>query len=154
MNTYASLILWILAVELIGALSGIMTKDSLATWYINLKRSPLTPPNYVFGLVWTVLYACIGTVGWFIWQTQNESMGWIKFWFIVQLCLNFSWTPLFFYFHWTGIALLSMIAIIAIVIYLIVALLWLHTWFAVLLMPYLLWLLLACHLNYYIWRYN
>jgi len=154
MNKYVSLGIWVCGLELLGALSGLVTQDSVGTWYVALNRSPLTPPNYVFGIVWTLLYAMIATSGWLIWQSNHEGLFQVKCLFLIQLIFNLSWTPLFFYFHLTGVSLVWMAVIILMTLYLIVKLIKVVQWASMLLIPYLLWLLLACQLNYYIWMYN
>ena len=154
MRNIIRLILFILLLEILGGLSGFVTKGSVDSWYVNLNRSPLTPPNYVFGIVWSILYAMIATSGWLIWQTKNKVCALEKSLFIFQLVLNLSWTPLFFYLQQTGLALLLISTLIVCVGYLIKRLLLLSKWSAFLLIPYLMWLLLACQLNYYIWMYN
>jgi benzodiazapine receptor len=154
MNKYIQLAIFIIGLELLGALSGITTKDSVGEWYTTLNRSPLTPPGYIFGIVWSFLYATIAISGWLIWQKESPSSFQIKSLFIFQLILNLSWTPLFFYFHLTGLSFIWLIMIVAIVFYLIFKLVKINFFAGALLIPYLFWLLLACQLNHYIWTHN
>jgi len=70
---YLRLIIWILSLMLIGSLIGALTKGGVSGWYADINRSPLTPPNYVFGIAWSILYAMIATSGWIIWESKSFS---------------------------------------------------------------------------------
>lgn len=154
-KSYLFLILWITALLTIGSLMGALTKSEISTWYSALDRSPLTPPNYVFPIAWTILYAIIAICGWIIWQaTSMTGLRLTKFLYAMQLILNFSWTPLFFRYHLHGLSLIVLIAkdiIAALIIYLT------YKKFrsvSLLMFPYLLWILFATYLNFYIWQHN
>ncbi len=153
-KTYRSLIIWVLCLIVIGATIGNLTKDGIDSWYIVLNRPPLTPPSYIFGIVWSILYAMIGASGWAIWRSKYPKLGSIKILYASQLLLNWSWTPIFFIYHLTGVALICLLLMT-----IIVGLIVLKTYqqlniVAWLLIPYLLWLLFATYLNFYIWQYN
>ncbi|MCC7414697.1 MAG: tryptophan-rich sensory protein [Epsilonproteobacteria bacterium] len=150
-----SLIASIISLVLIGFIIGLSTKGGVDTWYATLHRSPLTPPNYVFGIAWSILYAMIATAGWFIWRAQPcPELPTIKKLFIAQLMLNWCWTPLFFTYHLIGSALACIMLIITLVALLIITSYSKMPLAALLLMPYLLWLLFAAHLNFHIWLYD
>ena len=70
---YIRLIIWILTLILVGSVIGSLTKSSIDTWYQTLTRSPLTPPDYVFGIAWSILYAMIAVSGWLIWGAKPCS---------------------------------------------------------------------------------
>lgn len=152
---YLSLFLWITTLIAIGSLIGSLTKAEISTWYSILNRSPLTPPNYVFPVAWTILYMLIGLCGWRIWHTPSFSyLKLIKNLYVIQLILNWSWTPLFFHYHLTGFSLLVLIImdiLVSIIIYLTYSKVRLAS---LLMIPYLLWILFASYLNFYIWQYN
>ncbi len=151
-KSFLALLAWISTLVLIGWIIGLLTKSNVATWYPTLIRSPLTPPNYVFAPFWTALYAMIGMVGWFIWSEENQKA--LKTLFIAQLVLNWSWSQIFFSYHLIGAALVCLAAIIALVALIIIKTYQTLRLVALLLAPYFLWLLLAFHLNYYIWMHN
>jgi tryptophan-rich sensory protein len=125
-------------------------------WYESLAKPAWTPPGPAFPLVWTTLYALMGTAAWLVWRRPKETPGrrFALAAFLVQLALNAVWTPVFFGMH----AMLAALAVIAA--------LWLAiltTLFAFrpvsppaagLLVPYLLWVTLATALNFEIWRLN
>jgi benzodiazapine receptor len=154
-KTHLSLIIWIVALIAIGGVISSLTKPEISTWYSALNRSTLTPPNYVFPVAWTILYGIIGACGWLIWRkSQFPRLSVIKTLYVTQLILNWSWTPLFFHCHLTGLSLIVLIAMDILVGTI--------TWLAyqkmravsLLMIPYLSWILFATYLNFYIWWYN
>lgn len=154
-KNYLSLVIWGVVLIAIGFVIGSLTKLEISTWYSILNRSPLTPPNYIFPVAWTVLYGAIGACGSIIWHSSSfPKLKIIKVLYLIQLVLNLSWTPLFFYYHFTGISLIVLFCMDI----LVSMLLWLAYQQArvvsLLMIPYLLWILFATHLNFYIWHYN
>jgi tryptophan-rich sensory protein len=92
---YLTLITWIIALVAIGSIIGSLTIAKINTWYSTLNRSPLTPPNYVFPVVWNILYGAIGACGWLIWRTTTfPVLNTIKTLYMTQLILNWSWPPI------------------------------------------------------------
>jgi len=153
-KNYLSLLIWIIALMFIGWTLGSVTKAEVSTWYSTLNRSPLTPPNYMFGIAWTILYVLIAISGWMIWQKQFQNLKNIKSLYIAQLLLNWSWTPLFFLYHLTDISLvvlLTMNILVAAIIYQSYAKMKLVS---LLMAPYMAWILFAAYLNFYVWQYN
>jgi benzodiazapine receptor len=154
-KNYLSLMIWMVALITIGSSIGLLTKPEISTWYHTLNRSSLTPPNYAFPIAWTILYAAIGACGWFIWSTSSfPKLGSIKVLYIIQLLLNWSWTPLFFHYHLTGISLVVLGAMDILVSMLIFLSYPKMKAVGLLMIPYLLWILYASHLNFYIWQHN
>lgn len=152
---YASLVGWIFGLLGASSLLSVLTKNNISSWYLDLNRSLLTPPNYVFGYVWTVLYTMIGIAGWIIWRApETEEIHSIKKVFIIQLILNWCWTPLFFGLHLTGVALACLVGLVVTTALIILKTHKQLTYVTFLLLPYLCWLLLATHLNWYIWQFN
>jgi benzodiazapine receptor len=146
-----SLILWIMVLVLLGSGIGVLTGSDSSLWYQGLKRSAATPPNVIFPVVWTFLYALIGVCGWLIWRGTFRTQKIVKMVYILQLVLNWMWTPLFFHYHWIGGALLAVIMLaFTIGILMVLA----PKPVSVLMTPYLGWVLFAVYLNLYIWWYN
>lgn len=150
-----SLIIWIIVLIAIGALIGSLTKPEISTWYSELNRSTLTPANYVFPIAWTILYGMLGVCGWLIWRESSYTKApLIKILYVTQLILNWSWTPLFFHYHLTGFSLV-VLGLMDILVCSLIFLAYRKTKVVSLLMiPYLLWILFASYLNFYIWWYN
>lgn len=154
-KNYFSLAIWITALIVIGSMIGSLTKPEIGNWYSSLNRSELTPPNYVFPIAWTILYGIIGACGWLIWRKQSfPDLLLIKFLYVIQLALNWSWTPLFFQYHLTGISLLVLIIMDILVILIIYLAYDRIKLVSLIMLTYLGWILFATFLNFYIWQYN
>lgn len=154
-KNYLALIIWIFSLIAIGGAIGSLTKPEINTWYSTLNRAPLTPPNYVFPVAWTILYGIIGACGWLLWHKASfPRLNALKILYITQLILNWSWTPMFFHFHLTGLSLIvlaSMDILVGALIFLAYPKI---RAVSLLMIPYFLWILFASYLNFYIWQYN
>ncbi len=152
---YLKLVSWIALFLLISYSTSMITKSSINTWYVTLNRSFLTPPGYVFGLVWSILYIMIATAGWMIWnQKANSRAKLLKNLFIFQLILNWTWSPLFFIYQLTNFSIISLIVMIISTAILVFKSYKPLRNVSILMMPYLLWLTFALYLNIYIYLYN
>lgn len=122
-------------------------------WYAGLNKPSFNPPGWVFGPVWTVLYAMMGVSAWLIWRHQGLRGTALKFW-LLQLVLNATWTPVFFVAHEMGWALGIIMAMwLAILVTIVVA--WSPSRAAALLLvPYLCWVSFATLLNATLWKLN
>lgn len=149
MNKISKIILVVILLEIIGYLLGLMTKNNLV-WYANLNKSSLTPPNYFFGIAWSILYAILGYVLWYVWHSNNK----LKFLFAVQMALNWSWTPVFFHFKLISLAAFILSIITTVNLYLTFSLWQSDRTISLLITPYILWLSLASYLNLYIVWFN
>ena len=149
------LVIWIVILQTIGYAMGNITEANLDPWYLSLNKSFLTPPGYIFGIVWSGLYLLLAIVGWQLFQDKKiVNLNQLQLTFVVQLILNWLWTPLFFYLHWIGIALVCLIVIV-----------WFTTLFLIfawrqqrllfwLMFPYWCWVCFALYLNFFIWHGN
>lgn len=154
-KNYFSLFFWIVALQLIAISIGFFNKTEMSNWYIFLNRSTLTPPSYIFPIAWTFLYTLISICGWIIWQVYSSvQLKFLKYLYVVQLLLNWIWTPLFFYYHFISLSffvLILMNILIGTIIYFAYKPVKIVS---ILMIPYLLWLMFAGYLNGYIWYYN
>lgn len=131
------------------------SRYSPGTSYQVLRKPAWTPPAWVFGPVWTVLYALMGVAAWLVWKEGGFGHAAIPLsLFLLQLALNGAWSWLFFGLEQRGVAcveiLLLWLAILATLI---------TFWNArplagALLLPYLAWVSFAAALNFAIWRMN
>lgn len=155
----------VVAVILLAAVAAVALGGSLATtsnvdgWYGEAERAPWSPPNGVFGPVWTLLYAGIALACFLVWRRgylgsgrPNRARPWLTGW-IVQLVLNAAWTPAFFAgFPVIGepawwIAAAIILALLLTVLWLILtAPRWSRTAMAIMI-AYALWLAFATTLN-------
>lgn len=121
-------------------------------WYATLVKPPWTPPNAIFGPVWTVLYVLIALSGWLVWRAGDRGLA-LGLW-ALQLVLNALWSWLFFGLHAIGWALAD-IGLLWLAIAAFVAAAWRRAPIAGLLfLPYAAWVGYAATLNLAIWRLN
>ena len=146
--------LFYLACFLAAGLGSLFTMVSVGSWYAGLAKPSWNPPAWVFGPVWTVLYAMMAVAGWLVWRRGGPASWLALRWFAVQLVLNVGWSALFFGLQMPGLAFAEILVLwVAIVATLRTS--WRVSWPAgVLLVPYLLWVSFAAVLNFAIWRLN
>ena len=124
-------------------------------WYETLIKPSWDPPRWLFGPVWTVLYALIGYAGYLAWNSSHGSARNRAFGiYAVQLILNALWSPLFFGYHSPDLALVNIAAQAVAISFNIVAFYRIRPAAGLLLAPYLLWVLFALVLNGAIWELN
>lgn len=141
-------ITWVVVLQLIGYGMGQITDASVDPWYLALTKSGMTPPGYVFGIVWTVLYLMLAAVGWQLWVDSGvEATQKLRALFAAQLVFNWLWTPLFFYLHWVGAALLCLGLIVLLTAKFLVLAYRYRMCLFWLMLPYFLWVCFASYLN-------
>lgn len=136
----------------VSVLGGMATAPALAEWYPALKKPSWTPPGWVFGPVWTLLYPLVAVAGWLAWREGKARFGPLVF--LLQLALNAAWPWLFFAERRPDLALASIAALLVAILATIAAFWRLSRLAAVLLVPYLAWVAFAAALNHAIWRLN
>lgn len=82
-----------------GAAAGILTSDSMAK-YEALCKPPLSPPGWVFPVVWTILYTLMGIAAWLVWNSDSEDKKQALGYYAAQLFVNAVWPILFFRLDW------------------------------------------------------
>jgi benzodiazapine receptor len=123
-------------------------------WYAALDKPSWTPPNAVFGPVWTLLYLGIAVAGWLVWQRRAETRSPAFALWVAQLLLNTAWSWLFFGLHRPGLALVDIVVLLATIVAFVVTALPVSRLAAGLFVPYALWVGYASALNLAIWRTN
>ncbi len=139
---------------IVGALAARLQSDSLRLWYPTLEKSPLTPPNAVFPIVWTSLYILTGLSMGLILLSDDRRKYKALLLFTFQLGLNFLWCYLFFICEKTGVALLCLIVLTGTAIHYTFGSWRIRKTASILFIPYIAWLCFALYLNLYIWLYN
>lgn len=139
-RTGLTYVVFVAAVVVIGAAIGVNTAPG--DWYATLQKPWFSPPNWLFGPVWTVLYILIGCAGARKWLYGGAAGLWWG-----QMALNFLWSPVFFGLQQPLAALLVIVAMWA-----LIAVFIRREWAsdrlsAVLFLPYLAWVSLATALN-------
>ena len=148
-------VLWILAVEVVGLLSGVLSMRGMADYNATVIKPDLTPPAILFPIVWTVLYALMGVSAARIWlsdpsaeQTKGMNL------FVVQLFFNFFWSLIFFNAQAFGFAAIWLIAMWILTLLMTLFFHKVDKLAAYLQIPYLLWLTFALYLNVMVWLMN
>jgi benzodiazapine receptor len=123
-------------------------------YYAGLRKPSWAPPAWLFGPVWTVLYALIGTAAWLVARDPRRGgQPALKLWG-AQLALNAAWTPIFFGLRAPGAALVEIVAMWVAIAVTTVAFVRRRRLAAALMLPYLAWVTFATLLNLAIWRRN
>lgn len=145
---WKSLLVCIAVPLAVGTLASLITGDAVLD-YALMQKPPLSPPGWIFPLVWTILYALMGLASWLVWTSDASRPRKRRALtlYALQLIVNFCWPLLFFIgqlylaaFFWL-LLLLLLAAACAVRFYCI------RRKAAYLLLPYLLWLAFAAYLN-------
>lgn len=151
---FFGLIGWLLisfAASAVGAVASIQAQS----FYGELTQPSWAPPGWVFGPVWTTLFALMGVAAWLVWREggfrKNKTSLSL---FLVQLVVNALWSWLFFAWHLGAYALIDLIVLWLLIIATLVAFWRVKALAGVLLVPYLLWVSFAGFLNCAVWQLN
>ena len=146
---------WILLAEGAGALSGWLSREGMKIYESTIVQPPLSPPSWLFPIVWSVLYALMGIGAARIWMAPpgiHRSRGLNLF--IIQLIVNFFWSLIFFNLQAFGFALLWLILLCGLVLWMILEFRKVDKPAGNIQIPYLLWLTFAAYLNLGVWYLN
>ena len=136
------------------AIGGLFTSKGVPSdWYFDLTKAPWTPPGWVFGAAWFTIMTCFGIYMAYLWPV-NENKNLLIGLYVIQLILYIGWNPAFFYYHniLGGLMLISGLTIlIGFMLFFYSPELKLKS---ILIVPYLIWLIIATSLNGYIWLKN
>ena len=138
----------------VGYMSMLLQRESMESWYPTLAKSSLTPPGYVFSIMWTLLYVLMGVSAAIVWSKQTPGSWALKLLYSFQLFFNLLWSFSFFFMRMPLLAFFVLIALILIVVAYVVGCYMSHRIAAYLNLPYLLWLLFAAYLNSFVVMYN
>jgi tryptophan-rich sensory protein len=131
----------VLATFIVAWLGGLSTIYTDWTWYESLNKPSFNPPNYLFGIVWPILYLLMAIVSFLNAQTVYRL-------YLVQLCLNGIWSWIFFVFNGLGLAFLNIVVLILLNVLIVRELRVKGAWLSFsLYLPYLLWITFAAILN-------
>ena len=157
-NKYKSLILILLVTFLSSSIAGWVTRINIDPWYQTLNKLSFSPPNWIFGPVWTILYAFMSIAIWIVYEKYKASdthfLKKIMRLYFYHLIINLSWSFVFFYFHLILMAFIN----ILLLIFAIILLMFLYypkskISFA-LMIPYLAWVSFAAILNFGLYLIN
>lgn len=179
LKKYLTIATFIIIPGIGGGLGGIVTSSQIKPWYEKIERPTWTPPNWVFGPVWTTLYLLLGISSYLIYKSDQEiatqeietqnteeshctSFGPKKetdrkdslILFAVNIFLNWIWTPIFFGLHQVAVAFFVIIALDAVVLYMMMLFFRIKKIAGFMIIPYMTWLTLATCLNISVWSLN
>lgn len=140
--------------EVIGGVSALFTSLGMEAYKL-AEKPTLTPPEIVFPIVWTILYALMGISAARIWMsppTKERNHGLIVY--AVQLLFNFLWSIFFFNLQAYGFSFFWLLALWALVLSMIIIFNRTDRLASLLQIPYLLWLTFAAYLNLMVWLLN
>ncbi|VXC43046.1 Translocator protein [Arthrobacter sp. 9AX] len=138
---------------LVAGLGSLATFNNVNGWYSTADKAPWSPPNWVFGPVWTFLYTAMAVAAWLVWRKQGPGTPRALAVYGVQLALNLAWTPVFFgLYPAIGAAALYLaqaiiLALIAAVAVTVLSFGPISRMAGLLLLPYVSWLVFAATLN-------
>jgi translocator protein len=141
----------------IGYFSGMVTRESITTWYPTLIKPIFNPPNWIFAPVWSLLYIMMGIAAGIIWNkidTNEKAVVKAMKYFVIQLALNALWSSLFFGFHNVFLALIEIILLWLMIFETFSHFKKIDKLAGQLLIPYLCWVAFATILNASIWWLN
>ncbi|HYE08717.1 MAG TPA: TspO/MBR family protein [Patescibacteria group bacterium] len=149
------LVFLIALIELGGFISGFLG-NSASAQYMDLVKPALSPPGWVFPVVWTILYFLMAVALYriLLWGSKGKEVGKAVLYFIIQLMLNYLWTIIFFRLNLYGIALLELLMLLLFIILTTIEFCKIDKKAAWLMIPYILWVSFAAVLNYYFWILN
>lgn len=136
----------------VSLLGGRATLPALAHWYPDLAKPAWTPPVWVFGPVWTLLYPMVAVAGWLAWREGRSRGGTLVY--LLQLTLNAAWPFVFFTERRIGWALVCVVVLWLAILGTLVAFWRVSRTAALLLVPYLGWVGFAATLNAALWWMN
>ena len=139
----------------IDTLGASVVQTSVDTWYAELAKPAFTPPDRLFGPVWTLLYVLMAVAAWRVWRAadRDTARGPLTL-FALQLALTLGWTVVFFGLLKIGAAVATIIVLDVGVIVTVLAFRTVDRIAALLMVPYLAWVAFATILNIAIWRLN
>lgn len=152
-NNIKTLIISILIPLLTGGLAGLLTSKSMVI-YKHLNLPPLSPPGFIFPIVWTILYILMGIGAYFIIISDSSTRTEALRAYALQLVLNFLWTIVFFNMRNFFLAFIILIALWALIIKMIITFKEIKPLAGYLQIPYLLWVTFAGYLNFMVFILN
>lgn len=150
------LVLCIIIPLMVGAAGSAFTLPEIAGWYAGLQKSPLNPPAWVFGPVWTLLYILMGTASWLVVRNGlgSQPVRYAVLLYAVQLGVNLGWSIIFFRMHLLFPAFITVFVLVLLIAAASAAFRKVSPTAAWLLVPYLCWTSFATFLSGAVWLLN
>jgi tryptophan-rich sensory protein len=158
-RAYLALLGFVAACLAVGVLGGLVTIPNVAGWYRTIAKPGFTPPDWVFGPVWTTLYLGMAVAAWLVWRVPAKAAGTTArtralglFW--AQLILNCAWSFLFFGAKLLAVSAVEIVILLGLVGACAIAMGRIQKLAALLFLPYFLWVAYASALTVAIWWLN
>ena len=153
--TWAGLAFFIGVCFAAAGVGSLYTTPEIGGWYASLRKPAWTPPNWLFGPVWSALYLMMAVAAWLVWRERGLAGAALPLaLFAAQLSLNALWSYLFFGLHRPGLGFAEIVALWLMILLTLLSFRGASATAALLLLPYLLWVTYAAALNFRIWRLN
>ncbi len=149
MKKYKPYIIEILIALAVGGLSAYLTKNSMET-FNSLVKPPLSPPSYLFPIVWGILFVLMGISAGMIYKKSGS----VPFIYRLSLIVNFLWSIIFFNMEAYLFAFVWLLLLLVLIILTIIEYSKIDKTAAYLQIPYLIWVCFAGYLNFFIWYLN
>jgi tryptophan-rich sensory protein len=146
------IVIWVLLCEAVGWIAGLVTETAIGDWYQHLAKPAWTPPDIVFPVTWTILYALMGVAAGLV--AQRPRSGPAIGLFLLQLGLNALWTPIFFGLRAPAPGFAVIVLLLLAVLATLIAFARHSRTAGWLMLPYLAWVAYASTLNLGIWMLN
>ena len=145
---------WLLVAFAAAGVGG-LASASAGDFYRELVRPLWAPPGWLFGPVWSVLYALMGFSAWLVWRARGfaGARGALGL-FLVQLAVNALWTWLFFVWRLGAVAFGEILFLWLLIVANIVLFSRVSKLAALIFLPYVAWVSFACALTFATWQLN
>lgn len=136
-------------------LGSLFTSTSVDSWYRELAKPTWSPPGWIFGPVWTLLYLAMAIAAWLVWRRRTVSNAALALaLFFVQLILNTAWSAIFFGLQNPGLAFVNIVLLCSAIVGTMIAFWRIAALAGWLFLPYIIWVGFATALNFAIWQMN
>lgn len=154
-TNWKSLLVCLAIPVLVGVVSALVSRGGMER-FAQVQKPPLSPPEWLFPVAWTLLYLMMGYASYVVWRSPAEKQRIDRAlrWYGAQLCANFWWSPLFFSWSLYLPALGWLLLILVLVVVTLVCFWRIERRAGLLLVPYLCWLVFAGYLNAGVWLLN
>ena len=146
----------VIVCQLAGVVGSVFTFPSIASWYKFLEKPFFSPPNWIFGPVWTILYTLMGIALFLVWRKglADKAVKGAVVIFLVHLAANSLWSVIFFGLHNLLLAFLEILILWLLIVIVTAKFYKINKTAAYLLVPYILWVSFASVLNFSVWWLN
>lgn len=150
-----TLILSIVIAQAAGLIGSIFTFSAIPTWYAGLEKPFFSPPNWLFGPAWLLLYTLMGTAAYLVWKKRGISGAKSALLLYgVHLAFNALWSIIFFGMKNPGLAFGEIVILWALILVVSLKFLKIEKLAGLLFIPYIAWVTFAAILNFAVWRLN